>query len=881
MQRSLDGLLRTQIVGSENFMSYSQSEIDVASSPVEEKSEEYSEVMTEADETTDSQTDIMPSVIKKHVDLGSILNGNKKPKTPSTQKIPDKVLGVNLGSILNGNRQPKPLSPDIDTELADVSNAETIQNLEKEIFKNNKTVNLKDFLGRPKVPEIVNLTSEPDFDEAITPTDSFYDSGNRICIKEMISPKPNSLLVTLSMNKSLLTSFKDKKVQKKKVSAKDLLSKPKESYKITLKVDKDALAFFKKLENPLYSSSNTKYIKSPRYLVTLKIGREPAKLIQQKLQVTKPKKSIFAVMMKNAAVDTVKLTPLQKLKELEAPTLKRNDFLVVDDTKFEHRQLDLTPRHRKYSPEFSESFTYSPIESSTAELASGVETIEFDQRQEMFRNRCNILNPMFSHLYELISAPKDSQLWTHYFEPTTTESLMLSDNNKRRLKDWVFKSFDKLKNQSFKNPRRLKVKAKKRDEFLDFLAPDDDFDDGPDLFLPVLIIQGSTGIGKSASIYTVMKELKGYVHEINASQPRSRRDLLGMLKELCTTHLIHKQDEEGEFQKGIVLLEDCDILFEQDRTFWTVVQEILEISRRPIVLTCSDPDVIPRPIFDYAYDHEAVLDFDHNRPRDPQLFKDYLWGCCLAQGYDVCEDILNSIIDERFDLRQLLMKCQLICQSMAKKPAVRSEPRVASLTEVANSLEAMSIVDDWNNNAYSQLGHSELPNEFIDVYYIDESTQLRQPLASHESTIGDYILEQASKVCDPSISPQKRDQNEIRYTVNSFIGSRSKPMPALLRGLNFSRDRATRSTELSDEFWNSEPVGIPDNSNTIYTSSSTYLTQIAPFARYWNGLQIALDNASKNNIEQGKNIKRILQWREFQDKSNKTFRTLPTAKHFH
>lgn len=869
MQRSLDGLLRTQTVGSENLMNYLQQAIEVASSPVDE----YSEI-TEVDEVDYD----MPSVIKKNVDLGSILNGNKKVKDKEVQNLPVKGSMVRLDSILNGNRQPKPV-PEVDNELINVSNAETIENIEKQIYKNNKSVNLKDFLGKPKVPEVVNLTSEPDFEEAITPTDSFYDLINRISIKDVTSPGPNLLLVTLSMNKELLLSFKDKKVQKKRVSAKDLLSKPKESFKVTLKVDKEALAFFKKLENPLYSSSNTKYIKAPKHFVTLKIGQEAAKTIKQKLQTKK--KSIFDVMMKNAAVDTVKLTPLQKLKELEAPILKRGDFLVVDDTEFEYRELMDFKHREKLVYEPSESFSFSVSEPSLVELNPGVTTVPLEERQEKFQTRCNILNPIFSHIYEQISTPKDLQLWTHYFEPSSTDSLMLLDNNKRNLKDWVFKSFDKLKNQSFKNPRRLKVKPKKRDEFLDFLAADDEIDDGPDLFLPVLIVHGSTGIGKSASIYTVMKELKGYVHEINASQPRSRRDLLGMLKELCTTHLIHKQDEEGEFQKGIVLLEDCDILFEQDRTFWTVVQEILEISRRPIVLTCSDLDVIPRPIFDYADDHQAILDFDYNRPKDPQLFKDYLWGCCLVQGYDVSEEVLNEIIDERFDLRQLLMNCQLVCQSMAKKPEAKPKTEPVSLIEVANSLESMSIVDDWNNNAYSQLGHSELPNEFIDVYYIDDSTQLRQPLASHELIIGEHVIQQASRICDPSPYVQKRNHNEIRYTINNFLGSRSKPMPAFLRGLNFSRDRTTRSTDLLDEFWNLEPIGLPDNSNAIYTSTPTYLTEIAPFARYWNGLQIALDNASKNNLEQGKNIKKILQWREFQDKSNKTFRTLPTAKHFH
>ena len=45
--------------------------------------------------------------------------------------------------------------------------------------------------------------------------------------------------------------------------------------------------------------------------------------------------------------------------------------------------------------------------------------------------------------------------------------------------------------------------------------------------------------------------------------------------------------------KTVILLEEVDVVFEEDKGFWLAVSEIAMATRRPIVLTCSDPRVCP------------------------------------------------------------------------------------------------------------------------------------------------------------------------------------------------------------------------------------------------------------------------------------------------
>ncbi|KAI9323801.1 P-loop containing nucleoside triphosphate hydrolase protein, partial [Dichotomocladium elegans] len=146
----------------------------------------------------------------------------------------------------------------------------------------------------------------------------------------------------------------------------------------------------------------------------------------------------------------------------------------------------------------------------------------------------------------------------------------------------------------------------------------------------VILLYGPHGVGKTASVYTAAQELGYEVFEINPSSRRSGKDLMAAVGEMIESHQVNFQEdtddvdimditqEDGENsdsvvqpltvaaaaaaatapnshipRQSLVLIEEVDILFEEDKGFWSAIVELSEKSKRPIILTCNDIDVLP------------------------------------------------------------------------------------------------------------------------------------------------------------------------------------------------------------------------------------------------------------------------------------------------
>ncbi|GEQ67506.1 hypothetical protein JCM33374_g1171 [Metschnikowia sp. JCM 33374] len=460
-------------------------------------------------------------------------------------------------------------------------------------------------------------------------------------------------------------------------------------------------------------------------------------------------------------------------------------------------------------------------------------------------------------------------------------------------------AFSVLETQSMKTPRNVKLKElqkkqRKRDaSMLDFIV-DDDEDDAEireeEIFVPVLVIQGDHGSCKSASIYAAMAAMDGYVHEINTGQARSKKDIHSSLKEFCTTQIIHQNHDEKKFQKGLVLFEDCDILFEQDKTFWTTVQEVINFSRRPIVVTVEDITVIPKNILDIAEEQKSILNLEISSKED---VKQYLWLCAFSDNLNVSSEVLDDILRDcqtkkGIDLRKALMNCQFLCRTRSSAPGIwdisyvtdiKKDQPTRDLVSVAEKLDAVSLSDIIETNTHSSILHDVQINELLDIYVIDNSLHLRQQTLPHELNTGVSIGELIGREDVPTTQPSLMF-NEIRIKVLDFISSRAKKLPKFIQELYGLRVQTrSRSTEGFVEE-RPETQGLPDTSVCYSMNPHALILDLAPMARYWASFQkgiIALDKQSmKNPTTRG--LQEFLGWRKFYDYVDEVLATGPFSK---
>lgn len=235
-----------------------------------------------------------------------------------------------------------------------------------------------------------------------------------------------------------------------------------------------------------------------------------------------------------------------------------------------------------------------------------------------------------------------------------------------------------------------------------------------------VVISGPHGCGKTAAIYAAAQELGFEVFEINAGSRRSGKDLLDKVGDMAQNHLVnHAQEKVGDQgrpelfelpeskqmglesgrqatvnsffkpklkpiptgaqqafkmpkkqlerqrlqnqkppsqKQSLILLEEVDVLFEEDRHFWATTLELLISSKRPIVMTCTDESLLPLDemlLF-------AILRFTAP-PED--LAVDYLLLVACNEGHFLSRAAVSALFKaKRFDLRASITELNFFCQ---------------------------------------------------------------------------------------------------------------------------------------------------------------------------------------------------------------------------
>lgn len=814
-----------------------------------------------------------------------------------------------------------------------LQNQRTLAELERKVFKESKSISALDFLRRER-----KLKIEEEVIEQFVEHEELSENEAMRVLAEV----PEIEIVDEIRVENDPIKLLEEKFASKRTAAKDLFSSfaPKRlknskgewTLKVKLRIDPLKLAAIKEFENPLKTKGTQSHGAATTSLmsalmrrkeslkVTLKVSPLVLKDVERNSnplytkssgnQNGKPAKSVFAMMMQTASQSAYpKLTPIQKLKELQPPIILKELLHVTPQEKFHYsresfKNLKLNA-HKPQLSAFSHQDTMDSLlinhhNSQTPSIKTRISNLEPD----LVANRAPLAftNSAHERIYkDYILHTKDEPdtlNWPQKFQPPNLEALLLTSQNRRFLQLWFDNAFAILSTQSTKVPRNVKMREqakrqKKREAALGFIV-DDDYDDGEeteeDTFVPVLIIFGETGSCKSSSVYAALNDKNGYVYEINAGQQRSRRDLYGSLKEFCTTQIIHQNltTEVTTSRKGVVLFEDCDILFEQDKTFWTVVQDVINFSKRPIVITVTDPSAIPRNIWDLAGEQNSIIELQNT---DKTSFEQYLWLCAYSFGYDISPGLQGQILAEckvenNYDLRLALMKYQWLCQPKRASPdsIVKLDIEDSDLSQnadaddlesLANNLDLLSISDVIASNTSSSILHDCHTNELLDIYVIHDCEITDQPTLPHELNIGDDLRHslQLRHLDFPSLY---YSHNQLREIVNDFISSRKKKLPRFLQDLGMrATTRSRSSSEQVEEI--PETQQLPETSTCYSMSPYSFALDLAPIARLWSRFQKTILAMDLKYEQEGQNVnlELFLGWRRFYYNVEKILETSP------
>lgn len=308
-----------------------------------------------------------------------------------------------------------------------------------------------------------------------------------------------------------------------------------------------------------------------------------------------------------------------------------------------------------------------------------------------------------------------------------------------------------------------------------------------------VVISGPHGCGKTAAVYAIAKELDFEVFEINSGSRRSGKDVLDKIGDMTRNHLVQHQQaevtasaindeevaediksgkqatmasffkpkqtpkqppktkkpapkveaEKADVKKSapknqkqsLILLDEIDVLYDEDKNFWGTVIGLIAQSKRPFVLTCNDEKLVPFQ----ALSLHGIFRFSEP-PAD--LAVDRLLMIAACEGHALRRSAVSALFEARQrDLRACLAELNYWCQIAVgdRRSGVDwyypRYPKGCDIDEQGNVIRVVS--QDTYLEGMGWLAHDVLAEEQDDAAWLEDEL-LQEAWNNWQMDVGDW-----------------------------------------------------------------------------------------------------------------------------------------------